>query len=83
MGRKRQEPCSICARVGGSLVTCSTCHQLKQPRGRSAPIGAYYCDTDCPGYYDDPKPEELWPGEVYGESLGHMDWHGNPRGADR
>jgi hypothetical protein len=28
------------------------------------PIGAYYCDMDCPGYYEEPHVGDLWPGET-------------------
>lgn len=53
--------CTIeCERV----VYCATCHKRKGPAGRSAPMGCYYCDWDCPGYNQDPKPGHLWPGEL-------------------
>jgi hypothetical protein len=68
--------CAICNRVGGPLVTCSVCGMHKGPVGRStAPADAGYCSFDCPGYMQEPRPEELWPGERYGDSLGHMAWH--------
>jgi hypothetical protein len=37
----------------------------KKPVGRSAPLpmANSLCDSDCRGYYEDPKPGELWPGE--------------------
>lgn len=69
------ENCPICARVGPPLAQCAVCERRKQPIGRSAPDPAGYCTSDCPGYLQDPRPDELWPGECYGESLGHMDWH--------
>lgn len=75
--------CSICARVGGPLVECAVCGQRKCPRGRDAPMaGGSYCDSDCPGYSQAPRPEELWPGERYGDSLGHMDWHEGAAGRE-
>jgi hypothetical protein len=58
----------------GVRVWCEVCGQTKKPVGRSAPLGAYYCtppfprtnslpgDT-CPGYWLDPQPGHLWPGE--------------------
>lgn len=68
--------CAICDRVGGPLVRCSTCGKNKKPWGRSAGIVMEFCDSfDCPGYREAPEPGELWPGERYGDSLGHMDWH--------
>lgn len=67
--------CPICDKVGGPLVECAVCGQRKSPFGRSAPPEAYYCGFDCPGYTQEPSPGELWPGERYGDSLGHMPWH--------
>ena len=48
----------------GIWVTCKTCWQFKQPRGRDAPVGSIYCDSGCPGYYQDPKPGDLWANET-------------------
>lgn len=45
-------------------VTCKTCGQQKQPHGRSASMHRSYCDNDCVGYNDGPKPGCLWPGET-------------------
>ena len=67
--------CRICNEVGGPLVQCNVCGQFKQPRGRSAPMESSYCDHECDGYTQEPRPQELWPGERYGDSLGHMAWH--------
>lgn len=53
-----------CNEVGPPLVKCVVCHASKKPRGRSAPLGAYYCDYECEGYRLDPQPHDLWPGEV-------------------
>jgi hypothetical protein len=47
----------------GIAVGCTVCHRMKKPHGRSAAIGACYCDYDCPGYDMDPKPGCLWPNE--------------------
>lgn len=50
----------------GVTVYCTVCEKRKAPRGRSvAPAMANsMCDSDCRGYYEDPKPGELWPGET-------------------
>jgi hypothetical protein len=47
----------------GSRVYCTTCRNLKKPIGRSAPLGSWYCDDDCPGYREEPHVGSLWPGE--------------------
>ena len=47
----------------GVTVYCAKCGQQKKPRGRSAPIGAIYCDHDCAGYSQEPRVGDLWPGE--------------------
>ena len=53
----------------GMAVTCRECGMIKQPIGRSAPMGTagLYCTTDCGGYWNDPKPSQLWPGETQEE----------------
>jgi len=48
----------------GCAPICTTCGQRKGALGRSAPLGAYLCDTDCPGYREEPTPCDLWPGET-------------------
>lgn len=48
----------------GIDVRCETCSQSKQPVGRSAPMEARYCNSDCKGYYQPPYPGNLWPGET-------------------
>lgn len=56
----------------GISITCTVCHQQKQPRGRSAPIGMSMCnrkhpiiDPDgCEGYEQEPRVGDLWPGET-------------------
>lgn len=48
----------------GVEVRCGTCGRQKQPHGRSAPLGHGLCDSDCPGYNQEPKPGCLWPGET-------------------
>ena len=75
--------CAICDEVGGQLARCAACGMPKKPVGRSVALEAAngHCDHECPGYYADPKPGQLWPGERYGDSLGHMPWHEEvPRG---
>lgn len=70
------DDCPICNEVGGSLVECVECGMKKKPTGRSAGAAdTGYCGPDCPGYRNAPFPSQLWPGERYGDSLGHMDWH--------
>jgi len=48
----------------GVVVYCLECHRMKQPRGRSAPMGPIYCDSDCDGYEQDPQVGSLWPNET-------------------
>lgn len=69
--------CPICDQVGGPLVECRVCGLLKRPIGRSVPLVMENarCDYECSGYREEPLPSELWPGERYGDSLGHFDWH--------
>ena len=58
----------------GVTVTCSVCGQMKNPVGRSAPLGTSYCEPrwygspgGCEGYYREPFPGSLWPGETEAE----------------
>lgn len=69
--------CPVCNEVGGPLVECVDCGLKKAPRGRSVGLEAVsgYCGFGCPGYPTDPQPGQLWPGERYGDSLGHASWH--------
>ena len=50
----------------GVAVTCTVCGLRKKPVGRSAPVAMAnsLCDHECPGYYEEPKPGSLWPGET-------------------
>lgn len=54
-------------RVGPPLVTCAECGKEKCPVGRSAPVAVAgdLCSVGngCPGYYAEPYPDRLWPGE--------------------
>ena len=47
----------------GYSVTCTVCGVTKKPWGRSAPLDSYYCDSDFPGFMQDPLSSNLWPGE--------------------
>jgi hypothetical protein len=49
----------------GISVECTVCKRTKAPRGRSVPMARAnsMCDHECPGYWLDPKPGDLWPGE--------------------
>jgi hypothetical protein len=46
------------------MPLCEVCHKTKKPIGRDAPVETYYCDEECPGYRQEPKPGHLWPGEL-------------------
>jgi hypothetical protein len=48
----------------GIAVICTVCGLRKKPHGRSAPPEIHYCNQDCSGYQDEPKPGCLWPGET-------------------
>lgn len=52
-----------------SLPECTICGHRKKPWGRSAPMGATFCDHECPGYFQHPTPETLWPDEKPVSSL--------------
>lgn len=49
-----------------AMPECARCHRRKQPQGRSAALEAAngYCDSDCEGYYEQPRSGHLWPGEL-------------------
>ena len=51
----------------GISAYCNTCGRRKVPRGRSAPMMNHGCDFECPGYSEDPKVGDLWPGETQEE----------------
>lgn len=50
----------------GVAVNCTVCGLRKKPIGRSAPpeMANSLCDHECAGYYDEPNPGVLWPGET-------------------
>jgi hypothetical protein len=47
------------------MPECTVCGMRKKPIGRDAGVamGNSLCDHECSGYYSDPKPGYLWPGE--------------------
>lgn len=48
----------------GKAVYCAVCQRRKKPVGRdAASAGPDLCDQECPGYYQEPHPGYLWPGE--------------------
>lgn len=49
--------------TGQKLAWCKTCQRAKKPLGRDASVDADLCDRDCPGWFSDPFPKDLWPGE--------------------
>jgi hypothetical protein len=59
----------------GIAVECRVCGYDKKPIGRSAPLGLSYCDDDCDGYRQEPRPGSLWPRESEAD-------FGYPVGAD-
>ncbi len=69
--------CKVYDQVGLPMPECKTCGLGKAPHGRdvAAAMAGSYCTWQCPGYDEEPEPGELWPGERYGNSLGHMNWH--------
>jgi hypothetical protein len=57
----------LSATKAGIAVDCVVCHRMKCPRGRSQPLGAYYCDFECDGYNEEPHVGSLWPNETEAE----------------
>jgi hypothetical protein len=60
----------------GVAVRCTTCGLTKKPIGRSAPLEMAngMCDFECPGYQQEPRVGDLWPGETceqFGYDHGH------------
>jgi hypothetical protein len=49
----------------GCSPECTICGRLKNPTGRDAPAAMAngLCTHDCPGYFQEPSPCDLWPGE--------------------
>lgn len=48
----------------GVAVECRVCGRTKQPIGRDASGAQYLCNFECDGYYQEPLPGDLWPGEM-------------------
>jgi hypothetical protein len=59
----------------GVRVRCGECGRTKKPIGRSEPLGVSYCNDECHGYRNNPRPGSLWPGESEAD-------FGYPVGAD-
>lgn len=55
-----------CTKACESWPACTVCGKTKAPIGRSLPLEACggYCDDDCPGYRQAPRPGHLFPGEL-------------------
>lgn len=51
----------------GIAVTCRVCGRTKQPIGRDASGAMDLCNFECEGYYQEPLPSDLWPGETRAE----------------
>lgn len=48
----------------GIAVYCAVCKHRKKPISRSQPLGMHLCNQhECEGYYQEPRPGSLWPGE--------------------
>lgn len=47
-------------------ATCTVCGRRKPPIGRDVPAEASggYCEHECPGHNEEPRPGHLWPGEL-------------------
>ena len=47
------------------MPECLVCYKTKRPTGRSVPLECEngYCDFECRGYGQEPKPGHLWPNE--------------------
>ncbi len=66
-----ENPRKQCTPKCWALPECSYCYRRKAPRGRSVPLaaGADFCDSDCEGYYADPKPGHYWSKEEAEEEM--------------
>lgn len=55
-----------CTEACEAMPECASYHRRKAPTGRDVAAAASggYCDRDCPGYRDEPRPGHLWPGEL-------------------
>lgn len=63
--------CDRCEERGGPFPICSVCGLYKPPVGRAVAdaMANGMCDRDCPGYFADPRPKDLWPGERRGDAF--------------
>lgn len=51
-----------CTEKCAAMPECTTCRKSKKPVGRDAGIASNgYCDSDCPGCWQDPSAGHLWP----------------------
>ena len=59
------------------MPECLLCKRSKQPLGRSSPMAAYgaYCDSDCDGYMEPPKPTQYWNQEDHEAHRGLFEGH--------
>ena len=48
--------------IGPPFVKYAVCRLSKKPIGRDS-MDNGLCDSDCPGYFAEPKPHWLWPNE--------------------
>jgi hypothetical protein len=46
----------------GEAVKCEVCGRTKKPHGRDT-MDNGMCSYECDGYYEEPRPGDLWPGE--------------------
>lgn len=63
--------------IGPPLVECAVCGQQKHVQGRSMGVLAQSkCHHECPGYWKEPFPSELHPGESRGDFGYPVGWEG-------
>lgn len=55
-------PSPECTEFCAAMPECTVCHRRKKPHGRDSRDNGL-CDTDCEGYYQDPRAGHLWPEE--------------------
>lgn len=55
-----------CTKDCERMPVCEVCGRRKKPLGRSEPAegAGGLCGPDCSGYYLEPTPGHLWPGEL-------------------
>jgi hypothetical protein len=52
-----------CVEACWTMPECSVCGLRKKPYGRDS-MTSGYCDSDCEGYNQPPRPGHLWPDEA-------------------